>query len=200
MRNDQGSKLELISILEALPDMSEEEIESVFSRLEELGIDIPDRPNRRPGIQCPVTELALVAPCFISECPYQIPNEWYRNCILDYIDTKGGEEVLSIEEIAFLHNEPPQIVNKIIEEGMSALRKNSIMTMGFEGDFIREKSADIKANLGEDDNFKVIHSTLSPPFMQDLNDILETIIESDLVHKHPAVRLLGILDSIINEL
>ena len=58
----------------------------------------------------------------------------------------------------------------------------------------------MKANLGEDDEFEVTHATLSPGFMRKTNEALEAAVESELVYRHPAIRVLGILDSIIDEL
>jgi len=191
---------ELLKILEALPNNSAEELEIIFPRLEELGVELPEVPKRKPGIQCPVTEMTLVAPCNISNCSYRIQNEWHRNCLLDYLDVRGSGELLAIEEIAFLHNDTPQAVKRTIEKGMAELKSNSLNTMGFTGDYKKAKSPEIKANLNEDDLFKVGEFTLSPTFMEKTNLALEKIVSSKTVHKHPAIRLLGILDSIINEL
>jgi hypothetical protein len=118
---------------------------------------------------------------------------------MDYMATQDGES-LAVEEIAFLYQETPAKVQKIIETGMASLRKTSMESMGFEGDFHRESPPDVKANLGEDDEFKVTHSSLSPGFIGKTNEVLEAAVESELVYRHPAIRLLGILDSIIDEL
>ena len=83
---------------------------------------------------------------------------------------------------------------------MATLRKSSIETLGFTGDFHKERPPAAKANLGEDDEFEITRTTLSPPFMAKTNEVLEAIVESDTVFQHPAIRLLGILDSIIEEL
>ena len=190
---------DLAEILENLPNMDSEARDEIISQLENAGIDAFTNPIRKPGIQCPVTEMSLVSTCCISSCPYNIANEWHRNCLLDYLDTQGGEN-LSIEEIAFLYEDTPKNVKKVIDSGMTKLRDNSVQTMGFSGDFQRSKSPEIKANLGEDDEFKISRNTLLPDFMNRTNERMEKIIGSDLVFKHPAIRLLGILDSIITEL
>ena len=170
-----------------------------LERLETLGVELPDGPVRRPGIPCPVMQLPLVTTCNLSGCPYRIDNEWHRNCLMDYMAAQDGES-LAVEEIAFLYQETPPKVQKIIDTGMAALRKNSMESMGFEGDFHREQLPEVKANLGEYDEFVVTHLTLSPAFMRKTNEVLEAAVESDLVYRHPAIRLLGILDSIIDEL
>ena len=190
---------ELERILDSLPKLNEEELELAVERTEALGVELPDGPARRPGVTCPVTQLPLVTACNLSGCPYRIDNEWHRNCLMDYMVSQDGES-LAVEEIAFLYQESTSKVQKIIETGMSSLRKNSMESMGFEGDFHREKPSDVKANLGEDDEFEVNHSTLSPGFMRKTNEVLEAAVESELVYRHPAIRLLGILDSIIDEL
>jgi hypothetical protein len=118
---------------------------------------------------------------------------------MDYMATQDGES-LAAEEIAFLYQETLSKVQKTIETGMAALRKNSMESMGFEGDFHRAQPVEVKANLGEDDEFEVTYSSLSPGFMKKTNEVLEAVVESELVYKHPAIRLLGILDSIIDEL
>jgi hypothetical protein len=190
---------DLSRILDSLPKLGEEELEMAQERLESLGVELPDGPARRPGITCPVTQLPLVTSCNLSRCPYSIKNEWHRNCLLDYMATQDGES-LAVEEIAFLYQETPEKVQKTIETGMASLRKTSMESMGFEGDFHREQPPEVKANLGEDDEFEVTHLTLSPGFMKKTNEALESAVESELVYKHPAIRLLGILDSIIDEL
>ncbi len=190
---------ELRSILDSLPKFGAEELELAVERLEALDVEIPTGPARRPGITCPVMQLPLVTTCNLSSCPYSIDNEWHRNCLLDYMDSQGSE-TLAIEEIAFLYQETPKKVQKAIETGMALLRENSMETLGFAGDFHKEQPSEVKANLGEDDEFEITHSTLSPGFMGKTNEVLEATIESDLVYRHPAIRLLGILDSIIDEL
>ncbi len=190
---------ELRKILNSLPKLNEEALEMALERLETLGVELPEGPVRRPGITCPVTQLSIVTACNLSRCPYHIDNEWHRNCLMDYMAAQDGES-LAVEEIAFLYQETPSKVQKIIETGMVALRKNSMESMGFEGDFRREQPPDVKANLGEDDEFVVTHLTLSPGFMRKTNEVLEAAVESGLVYRHPAIRLLGILDSIIDEL
>lgn len=190
---------ELSKILDSLPKLGEEELEMALERLETLGVELPDGPVRRPGITCPVTQLPIVTSCNLSDCPYSIDNEWHRNCLMDYMAAQDGES-LAVEEIAFLYQETPSKVQKIIETGMDSLRKSSMESMGFEGDFHREQPPEVKANLGEDDEFEVTYSTLSPGFMKKTNEALEVAVESELVYRHPAIRLLGILDSIIDEL
>lgn len=190
---------ELERILDSLPKLGEEELEMALERIEALGVELPDGPVRRPGITCPVTQLPIVTSCKLSNCPYSIDNEWHRNCLLDYMAAQNGES-LAVEEIAFLYQETPSKVQKIIETGMDSLRKSSMESMGFEGDFHREQPPEVKANLGEDDEFEVTYSTLSPGFMKKTNEVLEAAVESELVYRHQAIRLLGILDSIIDEL
>ncbi len=190
---------ELSRILDSLPKLGEEELEMALERLETLGVELPEGPVRRPGIPCPVTQLPIVTTCNLSGCPYRIENEWHRNCLMDYMAAQDGES-LAVEEIAFLYQETPSKVQKIIETGMASLRKNSMESMGFEGDFHREQLPEVKANLCEDDEFEVTHLTLSPGFLRKTNEVLEAAVESELVYRHPAIRLLGILDSIIDEL
>jgi hypothetical protein len=190
---------ELERILDSLPKLSAEELELAMERIEALGVEMPEGPDRRPGVTCPVTQLSIVTTCKLSGCPYSIDNEWYRNCLMDYMATQDGES-LAVEEIAFLYQETPSKVQKIIEKGMASLRKTSMESMGFEGDFHRDKPPEVRANLGEDDEFKVTHSSLSPGFLRKTNEVLEAAVKSELVYRHPAIRLLGILDSIIDEL
>lgn len=190
---------ELSKILDALPKLGEEELEMALERIEALGVELSDGPVRRPGITCPVTQLPIVTSCNLSDCPYSIDNEWHRNCLLDYMASQNGES-LAVEEIAFLYQETPSKVQKIIETGMDSLRKSSMESMGFEGDFHRDQPPEVKANLGEDDEFEVTYLTLSPGFMKKTNEVLEAAVESELVYRHQAIRLLGILDSIIDEL
>jgi hypothetical protein len=190
---------ELERILDSLPKLGEEELELAMERIEALGVELPEGPDRRPGVTCPVTQLPLVTTCNLSGCPYRIDNEWHRNCLLDYMATQDGESLVA-EEIAFLYQETLSKVQKTIETGMAALRKNSMESMGFEGDFHREQPVDVKANLGEDDEFEVTRSSLSPGFLRKTNEVLEAAVESEVVYRHPAIRLLGILDSIIDEL
>jgi hypothetical protein len=190
---------ELERILDSLPKLGEEELELAMERIEALGVELPEGPDRRPGVTCPVTQLPLVTTCNLSSCPYRIDNEWHRNCLLDYMATQDGESLVA-EEIAFLYQETLSKVQKTIETGMAALRKNSMESMGFEGDFHREQPVDVKANLGEDDEFEVTRSSLSPGFLRKTNEVLEAAVESEVVYRHPAIRLLGILDSIIDEL
>ena len=190
---------ELSKILDNLPKLNEAALKKALKRLEKLGVKMPEGPVRRPGITCPITQLPIVTACNLSGCPYRLDNEWHRNCLMDYMAAQDGES-LAVEEIASLYQETPAKVQKIIDTGMAKLRKNSMESMGFEGDFHREQPPEVKANLGEDDEFEVTHSTLSPGFMRKTNEVLDAAVESELVYRHPAIRLLGILDSIIVEL
>lgn len=191
--------LELECILDSLVELNEKELKRAVKRLKTLGVKIPSGPARRPGVSCPIMQLPLVTTCNLSKCPYSIDNEWHRNCLLDYMDTQNSES-LAVEEIAFLYQETPDKVQKAIEKGMAKLRENSMETLGFIGDFHKEQPSEVRANLGEDDEFEITRWTLSPPFMAKTNEVLEIAVESDLVYQHPAIRLLGILDSIIEEL
>lgn len=189
---------ELNSILETLTSLDSKGLERAQERLYELGVETPTV-VRRPGIPCPVTRLSIVAPCQISSCPLRIENEWNRNCLLDYLESQGGES-LSEEEIAFIYQDTTSNVRKTIEDGMVAIRQNLSKTTGTDFDAPRKAPSKVEANIGEDADFEISHLTLAPPFLGRTNDVLEKLVPAALVHKHPAIRLVGVLDSIISEL
>jgi hypothetical protein len=190
---------ELEKILRSLPQMNAEEREISVARLKEFGIDPPGGPVRRPGIECPFTQMQVVSPCNLTKCKYHIKNDWSRNCILEYIEVQGSES-LAVEEIAFLYSTPTEKVESIIEQGMLQLRENSKETVGFDGDFERASVPEIQANVEEDDEFSITAATLAPPFLKAVNPTLEDAVPAADVFQHPAIRLLGVLDTIISEL
>ncbi len=190
---------ELRRILNSLPKLSETELILAAERLATLGVELPEGPARRPGITCPITQVSLVTTCNLKKCPYFIENEWSRNCLLEYMDSQGSES-LATEEIAFLYGISPKKVEKAVEQGMEALRESSVTTMGFSGDFRRAQPEEIQANLDEGDDAPVTRSTLSPPFMGSINNVLESLIPADKVFSHQAIRILGTLDRIIDEI
>jgi len=143
--------------------------------------------------------MQVVSPCNLTKCKFHINNEWSRNCILEYIDVQGNETLAS-EEIAFLYGTTTDKVNDIITKGMSQLRENSQETVGIVGTFEKHVEPTISANVDADDDFTITASTLSPSFMKDVNSALDTAISQNDVFQHPAIRLLGVLDTIIDEL
>jgi hypothetical protein len=99
-----------------------------------------------------------------------------------------------------LYSTPTEKVESIIAKGMLQLRENSKETVGFDGDFERVSAPEIQANVEEDDEFNITVATLAPPFLKSVNPTLEAAISADEVFQHPAIRLLGVLDTIISEL
>lgn len=190
---------ELEQILRSLPQMNAEEREIAVERLATFGIESPEGPVRRPGVECPFTQMQVVSPCNLTKCKYHIENEWSRNCLLEYLDVQGSES-LAVEEIAFLYNTPTEKVEIVIEQGMAQLRENSKETVGIEGDFEKVVQPEISANLDEDDEFVISSATLAPPFLNKVNSALDEAAPASLVFAHPAIRLLGVLDTIIDEL
>jgi hypothetical protein len=143
--------------------------------------------------------MQVVSPCNLRKCGYFIENEWSRNCVLEYIDVQGSE-ALAPEEIAFLYGSSTESVEQVIAQGMSQLRENSEETVGFSGDFKRHTSQEVCANVGVDEDFTITFTMLAPPFMESINTALETTAPADTVFRHPAIRILGVLDTIISEL
>ena len=190
---------ELEAILKNLPAMSFEKLERTMGRLTSLGVELPEGPARRPGVTCPIMQLPVVTPCKLSKCPYYIENEWSRNCLLEYMEGQDSD-TLAVEEIAYLYQVTPAKVEKSINFGMKKLREKSVETVGFGGDFKRKAAPKVSANTSEDDDFDITHSTLSPTFMGSTNKALDAIVSPGKVFKNPAIRLLGVLDSIIDEL
>lgn len=179
--------------------MNAEERELAEARLASLGVDGPEGPVRRPGVECPFTQMQVVSPCNLTKCKYHVENEWSRNCLLEYLEVQGSES-LAVEEIAFLYGQPTDGVESIIEQGMAQLRENSTETVGIEGDFERASVPEIQANVDDEDEFTITSGTLAPPFMEKINPSLEDAISAEAVFAHPAIRVLGILDTIIGEL
>lgn len=190
---------ELGQILRSLPQMNSEERDIAVERLATFGIETPKGPVRRPGVECPFTQMQVVSPCNLSKCKYHIDNEWSRNCLLEYLEVQGSES-LAVEEIAFLYNTPTEKVEGVITQAMLQLRENSKKTMGIVGDFEKVETPDIQANLDEDDDFVITAATLAPPFLAKLNVALESAAPATDVFNHPSIRLLGVLDTIIDEL
>jgi hypothetical protein len=190
---------ELEEILRNLPQMSSDEREEAVNRLSDFGIETPPGTIRRPGVECPFTQMQVVSPCNLSRCKYHIDNEWSRNCLLEYLDVQGSES-LAVEEIAFLYNTPTEEVESVIEDGMLQLRENSTETVGITGGFEKYEIPEIRANVNEDDNFVITAGTLAPSFLSKVNPVLENSAPAELVFAHPAIRILGVLDTIISEL
>lgn len=190
---------ELEQIIRSLPQMNAEERELATEHLRSLGVEPPEGPVRRPGVECPFTQMQVVSPCNLKTCKYHIENEWSRNCLLEYLDVQGSES-LAVEEIAFLYSKPTDKVELVIEQGMAKLRENSKETVGFDGDFEKPEVPKIVANVEEDDEFVITAATLAPPFLKNVNPALESAAPATEVFNHPAIRLLGILDTIIGEL
>lgn len=190
---------ELEQILRSLPQMNAEEREIAVERLATFGVEAPEGPVRRPGVECPFTQMQVVSPCNLTKCKYHIENEWSRNCLLEYLEVQGSES-LAVEEIAFLYNTPTEEVESVIGQAMLQLRENSKETVGIVGDFEKAVEPGIKANMDEDDEFVITAATLAPPFLSKLNGALDVAAPSADVFNHPAIRLLGILDTIIGEL
>jgi len=192
-------KSELEKIMRSLPHMNKEERELSVERLKEFGIKTPTEPVRRPGVECPYMQMQVVSPCNLKRCKFSIDNEWSRNCILEYIEVQGNETLAS-EEIAFLYGTSTEKVDAAIAHGMSQLRENSQETVGIVGTFEKRVEPTISANVDADDDFTITAATLSPTFMKDVNSALDTAISQNDVFQHPAIRLLGVLDTIIDEL
>lgn len=190
---------ELEQILHSLPQMNAEEREIAVERLATFGVKPPEGPVRRPGVECPFTQMQVVSPCNLTKCKYHIENEWSRNCLLEYLEVQGSES-LAVEEIAFLYNTPTEKVEGVIKQAMLQLRENSKETMGIVGGFEKTETPDIQVNLEEDDDFVITAATLAPPFLEKVNVALELAAPAAAVFNHPAIRLLGILDTIIGEL
>lgn len=194
-----SGKSELEKIMRSLPHMNKEERELAVERLKESGIETPTGPVRRPGIECPYMQMQVVSPCNLTKCKFHIDNEWSRNCILEYIDVQGSESLAS-EEIAFLYGTSTEKVDSIISKGMVQLRENSKETVGIEGTFEKHVEPTISANVDSDEDFTITAATLSPTFMKSVNSALDTAISQNDVFQHPAIRILGVLDTIIDEL
>jgi len=190
---------ELGEILESLPHLSSKELEAALERLEILGVEVPEGPTRRPGISCPIMQLPIVTPCNLGKCPYHIENEWSRNCLLEYMNGQD-REALAVEEIAFLYQMSPKRVEEAISCGMNELRETSMKTLGFSGDFQKSPTPEVRANVDEEESFEISRMTLAPPFMEAANKALELAVPADLVFRHPAIKILGVLDRIISEL
>jgi hypothetical protein len=190
---------ELKKILRSLPQMNAEERELTVERLAGLDVSVPEGPVRRPGIECPFTQMQIVSPCNLSACKHYVENEWSRNCLLEYMEVQGSES-LAVEEIAFLYNTPTEQVESLITQGMAQLRENSEETAGIEGDFEKIVAPEIQANVNEDEDFTITSMTLAPPFLGKINSALESVVPATDVFTHPAIRLLGVLDTIISEI
>jgi len=195
----KSKSFELQEILDNLPHMTSEELEAALSRLSEEGITSPEGPLYRPGITCPFTDMQVISPCSLSKCKFHVENEWAKNCLLQYLDNQNSESLAS-EEIAFLYQTTTEKVNNVIEGAMSQLRENSEETVGIEGDFKKLEPKKFKVSIDSSDEINITSSTLSPPFLGDLNRALKSFVSDELVLKHPSVKLLGVLDSIISEL
>jgi hypothetical protein len=194
-----SGKSELAKIMRSLPHMNKEEHELAVARLKEFGIETPTEPVRRPGVECPYMKMQVVSPCNLKKCKFHIENEWSRNCILEYIDVQGNEALAS-EEIAFLYGTSTAKVDAVIEKGMVQLRENSEETVGIAGTFEKHVEPTISANVDSDEDFTITAATLSPSFMKPVNLALDTAISQNDVFQHPAIRILGVLDTIIDEL
>jgi hypothetical protein len=190
---------ELEQIIRSLPQMNSEERELATEHLRSFGVKPPEGPVRRPGVECPFTQMQVVSPCNLKRCKYHIENEWSRNCLLEYLDVQGSES-LAVEEIAFLYSTTTDKVEQVISQGMAKLRENSQETVGFAGGFEKPVTPEIVANVKEDDEFVITSTTLAPPFLKNVNAALESAAPAAEVFDHPAIRLLGILDTIIGEL
>ena len=190
---------ELSEILESLPHLSSGELEVALERLGILGVEVPEGPIRRPGISCPIMQLPIVTICNLVKCSYHIENEWSRNCLLEYMDSQDSES-LAVEEIAFLYQASPKRVEETISRGMAELRETSMKTLGFSGDFHKPSAPEIRANVDEEESFEISHATLAPPFMGKANEALESAVPAETVFRHPAIKILGVLDRIISEL
>ena len=189
---------ELKQILQDLPHMKTEERDSALVRLSEFGIEQPTGPARRPGVTCPFTQMQVVSPCSLRECKQHIANEWSRNCLLEYLEVQRSD-ALAVEEIAFLYDTSTEQVATVLEQGMAELRASSKETVGFTGDFKRSEAPEIALKM-DDEGIKVTLITLAPPFLGSVNTALESAAAADVVFRHPAIKVLGILDAIIGEL
>jgi hypothetical protein len=182
-----------------LPHMGAEELETALERIRRFGIERPSGPVRRPGVMCPFTQLQVVSSCSLCKCKYFIEDIWSRNCLLEYLEARSSDS-LAVEEIAFLYNTTVDDVESTIAQGMAQLRGSSQETVGFSGDFEKFEPPEVLVNSGEDAGFKITPATLSPPFLGKVNTALEALILADVVFQHPAIRLLGVLDTIISEI
>lgn len=183
-----------------LPHMGAEELKSTLEQVRRrFGLERPPGPVRRPGVMCPFTQMQVVSPCSLSKCKYFIENAWSRNCLLEHLEARGSDS-LAIEEIAFLYETTVEAVESTIAQGMAQLRDNSQETVGFSGDFEKLEPPEVLVNAGEDVGFKITPATLSPPFLGKVNAALEAVILADVVFQHPAIRILGVLDTIISEI
>jgi hypothetical protein len=143
--------------------------------------------------------MQVVSPCNLTKCKFYIENEWSRNCLLEYLDQQNSEALAS-EEIAFLHQTTTEQVERVIEQAMLQLRENSEETIGIEGDFRRKKPRQFKLALDDADDIEITSSALSPSFLGSTNEVLAIGASDEAVFEHQAVRILGVLDTIINEL
>jgi hypothetical protein len=107
---------------------------------------------------------------------------------------------LAVEEIAFLYQASPKRVEETISRGMEELRETSMKTLGFSGGFHKPSAPEIRANVDEEESFEISPTTLAPPFMGKANEALESAVSAETVFRHPAIKILGVLDRIISEL
>lgn len=190
---------ELEQILRSLPHMTAEELELALERLSTFDIESPEGPVRRPGVTCPFTQMQVVSPCNLTKCKFHVENEWSRNCLLEYMDQQNSE-TLAVEEIAYLYQKPTEEVSSALEQAMAQLRENPEETVGIEGDFKRSSPRQFKINLDDAEDIEVTKYSIAPSFMDPVNRTLAIAASDDAVFAHPAIRVLGILDSIISEL
>lgn len=195
----KSATLELRSLADQLPYMEAGELQETLKRLKEMGIETPQDSRLPPGITCPFTETQLIAPCALAKCPYYIENKVSRNCLLEYLGAQD-KDALEIEEIAFLLQISPDEVVAAIEQGMAQLRENSEETVGIDGTFHKKQEVICDPNIDEDDEFEITRLSVEPPFLGSLNAALARGASLEAVLRHPSVRLLGVLDSIISEI
>jgi hypothetical protein len=109
-------------------------------------------------------------------------------------------ETLAAEEIAYLYQTATEEVTGALAQAMVELRENPEETVGIEGDFKRNSPRQFKLSLDDDEDIEVTKYTIAPSFMDPVNRTLALAASDEEVFAHPAIRVLGILDSIINEL
>lgn len=90
------------------------------------------RAAKKPPFYCPEIEISIYQPCRVSSCAFHTgldrddPQEWIRNCILNYRVTQQSDS-LEIRELSFLDGKTSNQLRSSINAGLAQLRQAALL-------------------------------------------------------------------------
>lgn len=77
---------------------------------------------------CPYTKEPLRVSCGLKSCLYWNPNEWIKNCSLNYL-LRQKADALSVSQVSFLYGKAPERVESIYKKCFRIVQRHYLKTI-----------------------------------------------------------------------